>query len=72
MRKDLDTSDMLSKLKENLEEMDDRTLFSSLGITIEQMISRRALTLPMPEGRGFLAQPPQPAPARSYAMSPSV
>ena len=30
------------------------------------------LTLPMPEGRGFLAHSSQPAPARSYAMSPSV
>ena len=30
------------------------------------------LTLPLPSGRGFLTQPPQPAPARSYAMSPSV
>ena len=35
-------------------------------------LTEAELTLPMPEGRGFLAHSSQPAPARSYAMSPSV
>ena len=30
------------------------------------------LTLPTDKSGGFSAQPPQPAPARAYTMSPSV
>lgn len=30
------------------------------------------LTLPVPEGGGFLVRPPQPSPERSFAVSPSV
>ena len=54
MRKDLDTSDMLSKLKKNMGEMDDRTLFGSLGITIEQMISRRDIIFMVEQCRGII------------------
>jgi len=43
-----------------------------LGWRLRRISREQGLTLPMAKARGFSAQPPLPAPARAYTMSPSV
>ena len=65
------STDYMGLVRKAIEQIAKKQLSAANGDSM-WVIADGDLTLPTAKAGGFSAQPPQPAPARSYTVSPSV